>query len=104
MASSGASVGDLSGQLSPASLASAFTMIINGAISCDLTITGGTVDPSQACNGTVTLNGTALTCGTDWTVDADGVTIHLLGQACSTLKSSTNPQVDAEFPRGAIIF
>ena len=88
----------------PASLASAFTSIINSAISCDLTITGGTVDPAQACNGTVTLNGTALTCGTDWTVDADGVTIHLLGQACTTLKNSTNPQVDAEFPCGAILF
>jgi len=88
----------------PASLATAFNMIINGVIPCDLTITGGTVDPTQACNGTVTLNGTTLTCGSDWTVDADGVTIHLLGQACTDLKASATPQVDAEFPCGAILF
>jgi len=87
----------------PASLATAFNTIINGVLSCDLTITGGTVDSAQACNGTVRVNGTALTCGTDWNVDANGTTIHLLGQACTDFKNSTNPMVDAEFPCGSII-
>lgn len=87
----------------PASLAGAFDSIINGVLSCDLTITGGTVDPTQACDGTVTLNGNTLTCGTDWTVDQDGVTIHLLGQACDELKASPNPMVEAVFPCGSII-
>ena len=87
----------------PASLASAFNTIINGVLSCDLNITGGMVDPAQACNGTVRVNGVALTCGTDWNVDANGTTIHLLGQACSDFKSSANPMVDAEFPCGSIL-
>jgi hypothetical protein len=66
-------------------------------------ITGGTVDPAQQCNGTVTLNGTALTCGTDWNVDQNGMTIHLLGQACDSLKNSVDPMVDASFPCGSVV-
>lgn len=87
----------------PASLATAFDSIINGVLSCDLTITGGTVDPAAACDGTVTLNGNTLTCGTDWNVDQDGMTIHLLGQACDELKASPDPMVEAVFPCGSII-
>lgn len=46
----------------------------------------------------------SLTYGTDWLLDMDGVTIHLLGNACNTLKSSPNPTVDATFACGAVIF
>jgi len=86
----------------PASLSAGFNAIINGVISCDLTLSG-MVDPAQQCSGMVTLNGTQLMCGTDWTVDANGMTLHILGQACTDLKNSTNPQVDAIFPCGAVI-
>ena len=72
-------------------------------LSCDLMITGGTVDPAKQCDGTVTLNGNVLTCGTDWNVDANGMTIHLIGQACTDLKASANPVVDASFPCGSVI-
>jgi hypothetical protein len=87
----------------PTSLVNGFNSIINGVLSCDLTITG-TVDPATASGGTVTLNGMNLTYGTDWTVDPNGMTIHLLGGACNTLKNSPNAVVDASFPCGSVIF
>jgi hypothetical protein len=86
---------------SPAELQMAFQQIIGGVVSCELTI-NGTVDPEQAKGGSVTLNGMQLMYGTDWEV-VSGTTIRLLGQACETLKSSTNPQVQASFPCGSII-
>jgi hypothetical protein len=87
----------------PASLSTAFNTIINGVLSCDLALTGH-IDPSQAQSGTVTLDGMTLAYGTDWTLDPNGMVIHLLGTACNKLKSSTNPTVDAQFPCGAVIF
>jgi len=86
---------------SPQDLQAAFQAIIGGVVSCELNI-NGTVDPNQASSGTVTLNGQNLTYGTDWTV-VNGTTIKLLGAACDSLKSSTNPQVKASFPCGAVI-
>lgn len=84
-----------------AQLAAAFQQIINGVISCDLTI-NGTIDEAQAMNGTVTLNGMQLMYGTDWQL-VNGNIIRLVGNACTTLKNSTNPQVNASFPCGAVI-
>jgi hypothetical protein len=86
---------------SPADLQTAFQQIIGGVVSCELMI-NGTVDPEQAKGGSVTLNGMQLMYGTDWEV-VNGTTIRLLGQACDTLKSSTNPQVQASFPCGSVI-
>ena len=86
----------------PTQLASGIQTIINGALSCTLTI-DGTIDPSQAASGTLTLNGMTLTYGTDWMLGANGMSIQLLGTACTTLESSTNPQIDASFPCGAVI-
>jgi hypothetical protein len=86
---------------SPAELQMAFQQIIGGVVSCELNI-NGTVDPEQAKGGSVTLNGMQLMYGTDWEV-VNGTTIRLLGQACETLKSSTNPQVQASFPCGSVI-
>ena len=85
-----------------ATLAAGFNQIINSALSCDLTISGQ-IDPSQAASGTLTVNGTVLTYGTDWTLDPNGTTIHLLGSACTTLETASNPQVDASFPCGSVI-
>lgn len=87
----------------PVSLSAAFQEIIRGVVSCDLKL-NGQVDPTDGQAGNVTLNGTGLTYGTDWTIDPDGVTIHLIGNACTTLKASPNPMVDATFSCGAVIF
>jgi len=87
----------------PAELTAAFNEIVGGILSCDLKLSGE-VDPGRAQTGTVALNGTVLTYGTDWNVDADGVTLHLLGAACNTLKTANNPTVDATFDCGSVIF
>jgi hypothetical protein len=87
----------------PTSLAAAFKTIIGGVLSCDLQLSGQ-VDPTAGQNGTVTLNNMTLNYGTDWTLDANGLTIHLLGNACTTLKNTQNPMVDATFACGAVIF
>ena len=62
----------------------------------------GNVDPSQAANGTVLLNGNPLMYGTDWVL-VGGNVIRLQGAACDSLKSSTNPVVTASFPCGTVI-
>jgi hypothetical protein len=87
----------------PADLAAAFEEIIGGVLSCDLRL-NGTVDPNDAPTGIVTLNGQTLTFGTDWMLGADGVTLQILGNACTTLKSTPNATIDAEFSCGAVIF
>jgi von Willebrand factor type A domain len=87
----------------PAQLSAAFQTIIGGVLSCDLKLSGQ-VDATGGQSGTVSLNGTNLTYGVDWTLDADGLTIHLLGGACNTLKTTANPVVDALFACGAVIY
>jgi hypothetical protein len=89
--------------LSPAELSAAFAEIIGGVVSCDLTLNGH-VDPANAASGTVTVNGNTLNQGTDWTLDNDGLHIHILGAACATLKGLANPVVDASFSCGSVIF
>lgn len=86
----------------PVSLAKAFQDIIRGVVSCDSKL-NGQVDSGDAQTGIVTLDGTDLTFGTDWNLDKDGVTIHLLGKACDKLKLSPNPMVDAVFACGSVI-
>ena len=86
----------------PASLVAALNNIVDSTLSCDLTITGQ-IDPSQASTGTVTLNGVVLTYGTDWTLDPNGMIIHLIGAACTELKDTPNAVVDASFPCGSVI-
>ena len=87
----------------PAGLADAFNQIVGGILSCDLTL-DGQVSTDAAPNGTVTLNNMLLTYGTDWNIGADGQTLHILGNACNTLKNTQNATVDATFACGAIIF
>src|SRR5262249_32765954 len=86
----------------PTSLSAAFQDIVRGVVSCDLKL-DGKADPGDAQTGIVTVNGMDLTFGTDWTLDKDGVTIHLLGKACDMLKMSTDPKVDAVFACGSVI-
>jgi hypothetical protein len=84
-----------------AQLKQAFDTIINGVISCDLSLTSN-IDATQAMNGTVMVNGIPLMYGTDWIL-VNGNTIRLLGQACTNLKTTPNPTVSASFPCGAVI-
>jgi von Willebrand factor type A domain-containing protein len=85
-----------------AQLKAAFDTIIKGVISCDLSLTSS-IDPGQAMSGTVTINGQTLTYGTDWIL-VNGNTIRILGNACTSLKTATNPMVGASFPCGSVIF
>jgi len=87
----------------PTSLDTALNTIIGGVLSCDLMLSGQ-VDPSTACQGTVTLNGMPLQCGPDWKVLPDGMTLELTGTACDTFKSTNNPTLTASFPCGSVIF
>ena len=89
--------------VNPTQLAAAFQAIIGGVVSCDLKLSGQ-VDPTDGQQGQLTLNGMHLIYGIDWTLDNDGLTVHLLGNACTVLKSSANPMVDGTFPCGTVIF
>ena len=84
-----------------ADLQTAFQTIINGVISCDLSLTSA-IDEGQAMNGTLTINGVTQTYGTDWVL-VGGNTIRVQGAACTMLKSTQNPDVQATFPCGSII-
>lgn len=83
-------------------LKAAFDTIISGVISCDLPLTSA-IDPAQAMDGVVVVNGTTLTYGTDWIL-VNGNVIRLVGGACDRLKMTANPQVSATFPCGSVIF
>ena len=84
-----------------ADLQAAFQTIINGVISCDLSLTAS-IDATQAMNGTLTVNGQPLQYGTDWIL-VGGNVIRVQGAACTSLKSSANPTISASFPCGSII-
>jgi hypothetical protein len=108
MANAGAGLDPVDGRAqfftatSPTELTQAFNTIIGGVVSCDLRL-DSQLDPKDAPGGTVTINNRVLSYPTEWTLDADGITIHILGNACTMLKAATNPVVDAAFPCGSII-
>jgi len=85
-----------------ASLSSALATIVGGAVSCNLLL-NGTLDPSQACSGTVTLAGTELVCNdpNGWHA-VDPTHIQLDGTACDMLLSGVTP-LHATFPCGVIL-
>ena len=86
----------------PTELTQAFSTIIGGVVSCDLRL-DTRLDPKDAPGGSVTVDGRMLNYPTEWNLDADGVTIHILGNACTMLKNAANPVVDAAFPCGSVI-
>jgi hypothetical protein len=90
----------------PQSLEDAFNQIISDSISCEVQIDKPFDDKEKACNdpeSDVRLNGTPLSCPTDWRVKpgADDI-IELVGSACDTFKSGA-ATLTAVFPCGAIV-
>jgi len=62
------------------------------------------VDPDVAATGTVTIDGAALRAGTEWALDADLRTIHILGSACDALKAAPDAVVDATFACNPVVY
>ncbi|MGB5694665.1 MAG: vWA domain-containing protein [Polyangiales bacterium] len=88
----------------PELLADAFQQIISDSISCEVQIDKPFDDVTLACaEGDVRLNGTPLSCPSEWQVKP-GVNnvIELVGSACDTFKSGSST-FTAEFPCGAIV-
>lgn len=81
-------------------LVDAFEEIIGSFVSCQLVI-DGEVDLEQACDGTVSLDGMELECGTDYHLP-DASTLELLGEACSILQDGGEHSVTATWPCGAV--
>ena len=88
----------------PQDLENQFQEIISGSISCDVQLDERFDDKVIACDeGDVQLNGTPLSCPSDWRVKpgVDDV-IELLGAACDTFKSG-DVTFSATFPCGAVV-
>jgi hypothetical protein len=85
----------------PAELKAAFDTIINGVVTCDLTI-NGQVTQDDAAGAYVLLNGRQIIFGTDWILVGNNV-IRLQGAACTELKTSAQAIVNGTFPCGVTI-
>ena len=85
----------------PQELVDAFNEIIRGVRTCTFTL-NGMAELADAADATVTLNGSSLAFGTDWTL-LDPSTLELMGAACDTFLASDTVTLDAIFPCGTII-
>jgi Mg-chelatase subunit ChlD len=83
---------------SPDALAADLEKLIGGSVGCYVSL-DGSVDPSRACEGTVSLNGTSLSCGTDWELFGER-SIRLLGASCDRFKTDASVMLTARFPCG----
>ncbi len=86
---------------SPAELVSAFGNIVGTVAGCLFTI-NGEVDVAKAAQGLVSLDGTPLDFGTDWTM-IDGKTFEVLGPACDSIQDGNLHHISAVFPCGVIV-
>lgn len=86
-----------------ADLVEALSEAIGEAVSCDIRIQGE-VAPGLECSGTVTLNGTALECGSPdgYRIKEDYQTVELQGAACQQLRTNSDVVLHATFPCGAV--
>jgi hypothetical protein len=85
-------------------LRTALTAIIGGELSCVVTLEGRIDDLSQACTGSVVLDGTALDCDDpDGWRAIDETHIELTGAACERLQSNPRASLEASFPCGVIL-
>lgn len=86
-----------------ASLAAALDSIVGSVASCSIELMGR-IDVTQACLGTVTLDGRELPCnGVDGWRAVDPTHIELQGAACDELQSAGGV-LDAIFPCDVIVF
>jgi hypothetical protein len=80
-------------------LQAALGQIVSQNIPCTVSLTDGTIDTAQACEGDVRLNGELLTCNDTergWRA-IDGNTIELTGTACLDWRSGDG-ELEAVFP------
>lgn len=85
----------------PQQLIDALTKIVLDARTCTFML-NGQVQAGSESQGTVTLNGMNVPFGTGWHLK-DASTLELLGSACTTLKSTPNASLSAQFPCGSIL-
>lgn len=85
-------------------LRTALVEIVGGELSCVITLEGRIEDLSQACTGTVVLDGTELDCDdpNGWRA-IDETHIELSGTACERLQSNPRATLEATFPCGVIL-
>lgn len=76
-------------------LHSALNDIVGGVLSCNILLQGR-IEPSLACDGTVTLGEDELECGAEWRPVNENH-IELLGDACYRL-FHTSDDLEASFP------
>ncbi len=84
---------------SVAELQSALEQIVSQNIPCTVSLTDGTIDTAQACEGEVRLNGELLTCNDaerGWRA-IDGNTVELTGSACTDWRRG-DADLEAVFP------
>lgn len=84
---------------SVAELQTALEQIVGQNIPCTVSLTDGTIDTAQACEGELRLNGELLTCNDaerGWRA-IDGNTVELTGSACLDWRRG-NADLEAVFP------
>jgi hypothetical protein len=86
--------------LAPDQLVDAFDAIIGGSVSCSFTLAGKVM--TDACDGTVSIDGDELECGSQWRL-VDDTTLELLGDACDRLEDGAEHDVEATFPCGTVL-
>ncbi len=86
-----------------AGLRAALLEIVGGVLSCEVLL-NGTLDVSQACTGTVSLNGRDLVCDdpNGWRA-LDQHRIEILGDACDELTTSNGATLEASFPCDVVL-
>lgn len=82
-----------------AELVDAFNSIVGGVRTCTFMLDGQVTDPTT---GQVSLNGTPLEYGTDWTLPTP-TTLELQGDACQTFLETQLVDLQAFFPCGTVI-
>jgi hypothetical protein len=87
----------------PGELKAAFDEIIGGVRECTFAISGS-VDPNQAADGTVLLNGNELVFDdpNGWSL-VDDKTMKLNGTACDDFLADSTATLSAQFPCGVIV-
>lgn len=82
---------------SPDQLANNLMSLVGAAVGCKIEL-NGSVDESQACSGTVTLDGKALGCNdpNGWKL-VDASHIELQGNACKQLMQNSDSDIEAAF-------